>query len=78
MRDQSEKEHNHDLHKKSKVHFTEKSVSGTLLGFYSTQHEGVFTHKGQYIHVHFVNENKRATGHLDGIIVKKAVIQLGE
>jgi acetolactate decarboxylase len=64
-RNKREKEHNHEAHNKAKVKFGACLTDGILVGFYSTQHEGVFTHKGQYIHVHYLKADKSVTGHLD-------------
>lgn len=47
MRNKNEKQHAHEAHNKAKQHFVETEVAGELLGFFSTQHEGVFTHKGK-------------------------------
>jgi acetolactate decarboxylase len=69
-RDLSKKEHNHDLHHQSKVHFEWEAKNVQILGFYSTQHEGVFTHKGQFMHVHVVDIGTGANGHLDDIRLK--------
>ena len=69
-----QKKHNHKLHKKAKRIFDLQDVNGELLGFYSQQHEGVFTHKNKFIHVHFVNENN--AGHLDDLITKAQRVEV--
>lgn len=61
-----EKEHSHALHNQAKKHFSLQNVSGELLGFYSQNHEGVFTHRGYYIHTHFLDNQKLNMGHLEG------------
>ncbi len=66
---ESEIEHNHDLHNKAKVHFEQSDISGQLLGFYSLHHEGVFTHRGSYVHIHFVDDAATVTGHLEDISI---------
>jgi len=71
-----EKEHNHELHNKAKIHFRSKKVIGELVGFYSQNHEGVFTHKGQFIHTHFINENKTEMGHVENLRSHKKLIVL--
>ncbi|GGE06966.1 acetolactate decarboxylase [Psychroflexus salis] len=73
----SEKLHNHEMHKKAKVKFTKNNKNGSLLGFYSKHHEGIFTHKGSYLHLHYVNTNTAETGHLDQIVLSsKFIIKL--
>jgi len=46
-------------------------VKGELLGFYSQQHQGIYTHKDSYIHVHFINNKGTVMGHVDKIAVAK-------
>ena len=60
-----EQEHTHDLHKQAKVEFQEGRETVQLVGFYSRQHEGIFTHRGDYIHLHVIFSDGR-TGHVDG------------
>ena len=67
-RNKREKEHNHEAHNKAKVKFGACLTDAILVGFYSTQHEGVFTHKSQYIHVHYLKADKSVTGHLDELV----------
>jgi len=66
-RNKREKEHNHDAHNEAKVPFSNCLIPANLVGFYSRNHEGVFTHKGQFIHVHFLPKDRRITGHLDNL-----------
>ncbi len=47
-----------------------------VLGFYSTQHQGVFTHHDSYIHMHLINEDKSKMGHLDGLEMEEMVLYL--
>jgi acetolactate decarboxylase len=42
-------------------------VNGELLGFYSQKHQGIYTHKDSFIHVHFINQKLTAMGHVDKI-----------
>jgi acetolactate decarboxylase len=73
----AEKEHNQELHYKAKKMFYLKEVSGKIIGFYSQNHEGIFTHKGQFIHAHFVDDLRTHMGHLDEItIIRKIKLYL--
>lgn len=65
---QTEVEQPFEIHK-HQAKYTLKNVAGTLLGFYSPNHEGVFTHKGQKIHVHFLSEDKNHMGHVDHLMI---------
>lgn len=64
-----EKKHSHELHDKAKKHFIETSIKGTLVGFFSKHHQGVFTHRGSFTHVHFLDQMESMTGHLENITV---------
>lgn len=69
----NEVEHNHELHSKAKKHFHLENTSGELLGFYSTNHQGVFTHKGHFIHTHFIDEQRENMGHLENLITTNKI-----
>lgn len=64
---QNEKEHNHDLHDKAKKHFSLTDVQGEILGFYSRNHIGVFTHRGTFTHSHFIDEKRLNMGHIESV-----------
>ena len=42
-----------------------------LIGFYSTNHGGVFTHMGSRTHVHCVIAEPLASGHVDHVTIPK-------
>ena len=67
MRDEAEKRHSHAAHNRAKRRFTLEQAPGDIVGFFSRNHQGVFTHKGQYIHPHFLAADRSTTGHLDGL-----------
>jgi len=67
MRDQNEEKHSHEAHEKAKHRFHAKQASGDIVGFFSRNHQGVFTHKGQYVHAHYLAADRSTTGHLDGL-----------
>lgn len=67
MRDEAEARHSHAAHDRAKRRFTSERAAGDIVGFFSRQHQGVFTHKGQYIHPHFLAADRSTTGHLDGL-----------
>ena len=67
----NETKHSHQLHEKAKKHFSFRKISGELLGFYSQHHEGVFTHKGQFIHTHFIDTKRKNMGHLENVLLTK-------
>jgi acetolactate decarboxylase len=49
---------------------------GELLGFYSEKHQGIYTHKDSFIHVHFVSKDQKTMGHVDKINDKTAKMAL--
>jgi acetolactate decarboxylase len=56
--------HNHEQHEKAKVKFAVRDAAVKILGFYSDQHQGVFTCGGN-LHMHVVTEDGRQSGHVD-------------
>ena len=57
--------HSHAKHKKSGLHGKLADQDVTLLGFYSTKHQGVFTHHGTNIHMHVFSADRTIAGHVD-------------
>ncbi len=50
--------------------------NGEILGFYSEQHQGIYTPKNSFIHVHFISEDATTMGHLDKITQPKVEFRL--
>lgn len=44
-----------------------KNESVILVGFYSTSHQGIFTHHDRVVHIHLITADKNKMGHLDEI-----------
>jgi acetolactate decarboxylase len=40
----------------------------TLVGFYSRRHEDVFTHRGEFSHIHLVTDDRSLSGHVDALV----------
>jgi len=60
-----------------RVPFVEKNVQGTVLGFFSKHHQGIFTHKDSFVHIHFVSESDLKAGHVENLrFVATANMQL--
>lgn len=47
-----------------------------LLGFFSTEHQGVFTHHDSYVHMHLLTADEQMMGHLDGVSFKAGGMKL--
>lgn len=64
--------HNPAMHQQAKQFFTLKNEVVQLLGFYSRHHQGVFTHRDSYVHVHVINQGRTKMGHLDELTILPA------
>ena len=60
-------EHTHKKHVTSGAHGKHKNVEGTVVGFYSTKHTGIFTHHTTNLHMHFLRSDKQLMGHVDAV-----------
>jgi acetolactate decarboxylase len=47
-----------------------------LVGFFSTEHQGVFTHHDTFVHIHLLTSDKKMMGHLDEVQFAKGKIKL--
>ena len=47
--------------------FLLENNNGELLGFYSEQHQGIFTGSNSFVHIHFLKDDQTIMGHLDEI-----------
>lgn len=54
-----------EAHEKSKVHARVAGVPVRMIGFYSTQHRGVFTPGDSDLHIHFVTGDGTVAGHVE-------------
>jgi acetolactate decarboxylase len=59
--------HDEERHEAIKVRYEQKDTWGRAIGFYSENHCGVFIPKGKRVHVHFVDDDAVASGHVDEI-----------
>jgi acetolactate decarboxylase len=60
-------ETSHRDHLKAAVRHTSVRATGTLVGFYSPNDQGVFTHMGSKTHVHCVVGEPVGAGHVDHV-----------
>ena len=65
---------NHEAYKKAGIEGHSVNENGRMLGFYSENHEGIFTHHGSYLHVHFVNDSITKMGHVDQLVLKEPMV----
>lgn len=67
---------NHEAFRKAGLSGKSENVEGQLLGFYSEKHEGVFTHHGSFMHMHFVNTDETEMGHVDALEITGPIVLL--
>ena len=48
----------------------------TIVGVYSTNHQGVFTHHDSFLHMHLITNDKQKMGHLDAVNFREMMIYL--
>lgn len=49
------------------VGFTEREVSGQIVGFFSKHDQGVFTHHDSFVHMHLDAEARSLSGHVESL-----------
>jgi acetolactate decarboxylase len=50
------------------VSFTLRRQPATYVGFWSSQHRGIFTHADQDTHVHLLTPDNKISGHVDALV----------
>lgn len=61
------KEQNHQAYKESGKTGVLENESVEIIGFFSKSHQGVFTHHGSFLHLHFISANGELMGHVDDL-----------
>lgn len=51
-------------------------IEGSLVGFFSRQHQSVFTHHDSFFHAHFISEDREVLGHVDAISFQADAVTL--
>jgi acetolactate decarboxylase len=64
-------EHTQNKHKNSGLRGNIEDRSVEILGFYSTEHHGIFTHMSNNMHLHFVSQDRQIAAHLDNFTLGK-------
>ncbi len=47
-----------------------------IVGFFSTEHQTIFTHHDTYVHLHLITADRKQMGHLDAVSFKKGTMTL--
>lgn len=56
---------------KGKTYYPVKDMEADIIGFFSTEHQTVFTHHDRYIHMHLVSKDRKIMGHIDELLLNK-------
>lgn len=64
-----------DAHKNQQV-YNLKGKQVEMIGFFSTEHQGVFTHHDSFVHIHLITADKKQMGHLDELKITKGTAKL--
>ncbi|WP_188457291.1 acetolactate decarboxylase [Psychroflexus planctonicus] len=83
----SAKIHIQNLPKGSKVSSPEEAHRGQtnyaiqneeveIIGFFSTEHQGIFTHHDSFVHLHLITKDESQMGHLDELQIKDMKLYL--
>lgn len=64
-----------DAHK-GQVNYNLENEQSEIVGFFSTEHQAIFTHHDTYLHMHLITIDRRKMGHLDEVLFKKGTVKL--
>jgi len=69
-----DRDHTHEKHKNSGLKGRLQDSDVELLGFYSEKHQGIFTHRGSFMHLHLHAKTPLLSAHVDDLTVGKGMI----
>jgi acetolactate decarboxylase len=58
------------------VNYHLKDEQVEVVGFFSTDHQAIFTHHDTYLHMHLITSDLQKMGHLDEVLFRKGEIKL--
>ena len=64
-----------DAHK-GQVKYQMENQEAEIVGFFSKEHKGIFTHHDTYLHLHLMTKDKQMMGHLDELSIEKGKMRL--
>ncbi len=56
--------------------YTIKNENVEIIGFFSTEHKGIFTHHHTFLHMHLITEDETQMGHLDELEIEDMKLYL--
>lgn len=64
-----------DAHMGQKKYYLHNEPS-EIIGFFSTEHQSVFTHHDTFLHMHLITEDRSKMGHLEDMLLKRGTVKL--
>lgn len=61
---------------RGQVNYTLRNEPSDIIGFFSTEHQAIFTHHDTFLHMHLITANKQKMGHVDEVLFKKGSMSL--
>ena len=58
------------------VSYELKNQEAEIVGFFSTEHKGIFTHHDSYLHMHLITKDESKMGHLDELEIENMKLYL--
>ncbi len=55
------------------TNYTIENEAVEIIGFYSTEHKGIFTHHDTNMHLHLITEDRLKMGHLDRVVFEEGM-----
>ena len=62
--------------RKGQVNYMLTSEHVEILGFFSTEHQTIFTHHDTFMHMHLINNDLSMMGHVDDLKIKPGAVKL--
>ncbi len=61
---------------KGQKNYELKNEQSEIIGFFSTEHQAIFTHHDTFLHLHLITTDRTKMGHLDKVLFKKGTMKL--
>lgn len=61
---------------RGKISYHLRETESEIIGFFSTRHQGVFTHHSSFLHMHLITADRKKMGHLDEASFSRAGMKL--
>lgn len=53
------------------TNYTLENTEVAIIGFFSTEHKGIFTHHDSFLHMHLITKDESQMGHLDSLNIQQ-------